>query len=200
MTYAVLILYSIYDYSNSGLLKKIAFITPAVIGLGLLMSMSGRFMNQLSFLEYYNLSFILERVQTHQAGGVGSGLWRIIHWLSILFNFFNEENLKIIFGLGIDTMTKGHYQYSFMVTDPHNDFIRVLIETGVFGFMVFNYFYLKLIIWSRMSTYLLIVTALPMMLGNIIVNFPYVIVFLTILVLILKNYNAKNSTGHSIKG
>jgi hypothetical protein len=156
-------------------------------------------MNQLSFLEYYNISFILDRVQSHEAGGVGSGLWRIIHWLSILFNFFNEDGFNIMFGLGLDTMTKGHYQYEFMITDPHNDFVRIMVETGIFGFLIFTYLYLKLIFWAPKSIYLLIVTAIPMMLGNIIVNFPYVIVFSIIFILILKDTNEKNSPGYSFK-
>ena len=70
---------------------------------------------------------------------------------------------------------------------------------GVVGFLIFIYLYLKLIFWAPMSIYLLIVTAIPMMLGNIIVNFPYTIVFSIILILILKDTNAKNSSSYSLK-
>ncbi len=197
LTYSILIIYNIFGRNMGGVFKKLVIIVPTVFLLIVLMSLSDRFIQQLAFLEYYNFSFILERVEGHQAGGVGSGLWRIIHWLSILANFFNEHIIKILFGLGFDTMTRGHYHYSFMITDPHNDFVKIFVEIGIIGFIIFLYLYRKFILYIPKTYYFLIVTLVPMMLGNIIVNFPYMFVFTIIIVILLKEKYGQYSPSYT---
>jgi|GEM_PF-1879272 len=72
-----------------------------------------------------------------------SGIWRLYQWHRILTFFFHSSLDKIMFGYGIGTTDILFKQ------KPHNDYIRILFETGIIGLI------LNLIIWgvlySRMA-------------------------------------------------
>ena len=62
---------------------------------------------------------------------ITSGLWRLFQWHQILTLFVNAPLDKFLFGHGIGT-TDVLFQLK-----PHNDYLRILFETGAVGF-VFN--------------------------------------------------------------
>lgn len=197
LTYSLLIIYLALSWSGRTIIKKMIIVLPIFGLIAILFSFSERFLDQLKFLEFYDLTLIMERAQLHEAGGIGSGLWRIIHWLSILYEFSFEPWFKILFGLGADTMSQGHYHYSFMITDPHNDFVRVIAEFGFMGFIVFVIYYLRLIKSLPSRGFFVIVTALPMFFGNIIVNFPYVLIASTLIVLLIKSKDEETCVSYA---
>ena len=61
---------------------------------------------------------------------VTSGLWRILQWHRILSLFVHSSLDKILFGYGIGTT-----DIVFMLK-AHNDYLRVLLETGVIGLIL----------------------------------------------------------------
>ncbi|MFH1984399.1 MAG: O-antigen ligase family protein [Pseudomonadota bacterium] len=61
---------------------------------------------------------------------VTSGLWRIFQWHRILTRFAQSAPEQILFGHGIGT-TDILFQLK-----AHNDYLRLLLETGVFGLML----------------------------------------------------------------
>jgi len=65
-----------------------------------------------------------------------SGLWRLYQWHRILTFFFCSSLDKIMFGYGIGTTDILFKQ------KPHNDYIRILFETGIIGLI------LNLIVWG----------------------------------------------------
>lgn len=62
---------------------------------------------------------------------VTSGLWRIYQWNNIIRRLMNSPIEKILFGYGIGT-TEVVFK-----AKSHNDYLRILFETGVIGF-IFN--------------------------------------------------------------
>ncbi|NPU84516.1 MAG: O-antigen ligase family protein [Syntrophaceae bacterium] len=65
-----------------------------------------------------------------------SGLWRLYQWHRILTLFFSSSLDKIMFGYGIGTTDILFKQKA------HNDYIRILFETGLIGLI------LNLIVWG----------------------------------------------------
>jgi len=75
-------------------------------------------------IEYYE---IIER----QGRDVTSGLWRLDYWHHLWIKFWASSPEKIMFGHGIGTTT------AMFKMRPHNDYLRLLLETGIVGFLLF---------------------------------------------------------------
>ncbi len=124
--------------------------------------------------DYYDL---LYRSEKHYFGLDGSFVWRLTYWLAILYDVIYLNNSSVWFGLGFETMSKGNYYFNYMITDPHNDYLRLFAELGVVGFSLMSGFIF--IILKRIWRWeLLVVMLLPMCIGNILVNVPYMMLLL----------------------
>lgn len=75
---------------------------------------------------------------------VTSGLWRIFQWHRILTIFVQSSPDKILFGYGIGTTD------ILFKLKAHNDYLRLLFETGLFG-IVFN-LAVWIILYRRMGS------------------------------------------------
>jgi hypothetical protein len=75
-------------------------------------------------IEYYD---IIQK----QGADVTSGAWRLYHWHRLWGKFWSSDFEKILFGYGVGTTT-----YLFKMK-PHNDYLRLLLETGIVGFALF---------------------------------------------------------------
>jgi hypothetical protein len=75
-------------------------------------------------IDFYD---IIER----KGSDLTSGLWRIYQWTKIMTLFFNSSIDKILFGYGIGTTDV------LFKLKSHNDYIRILFETGIVG-LIFN--------------------------------------------------------------
>lgn len=94
-------------------------------------------------------------------------LWRTDHWYKILVTFINSPLENIIFGSGI-----GMSDIKFK-SKPHNDYIRMIYETGIIGFIL--NFLIWLIIFIKMdSTYrwIVIIVAIFCFTDNNYDHFP----------------------------
>ena len=124
--------------------KKISFLNKLIIVTGPILAViyisinfAAKIKYQISTLEYLQWDFIMRRVNDFKPGGYGSFIWRVVYWLKIIFSFMTESLFKQWFGVGVDTMTKGNMPYDYMYTDPHNDFLKVLVEFGYVGLLMF---------------------------------------------------------------
>lgn len=180
----VLLILAAYNFlfSKKITLRNKVFIVigPLLIGLPIIMTFSDKIIEQLESLSYLEWSFIKERVEEFKPGGYGSFIWRIVYWIKILFSFMQENLFKILFGVGIDALTKGHMPYSYMYTDPHNDFLKILVEFGFVGLSMFLIFLRKIYLLTSRNIQLLVVILVPMLFDNAIVNFSFNLLFILI--------------------
>ena len=118
---------------------------------------------QIGSLEYLDINFIQEKAKYYNPGGYGSFVWRLVYWVQILQNFLANNSVVLFFGEGIDTLTKDNYLYSFMYTDPHNDYLKVLVEFGIFG-LLFLFAFLARIYTILKKFDILIMLTIPLFL------------------------------------
>ena len=177
------------------LLKKLIFLATAIIAIIVAINFSEKIASQLDSINILTWEFIRDRVEIYtidgvnRAGGYGSFVWRIIYWSKLLYTFFSEPFIQISFGIGVDHLTKGYMPYEFMDKDPHNDFIKVLLEYGVIGLLLFLTFFRKVYKVMNKNFNIIILIAVPVLFGNAIVNFPFNTTLILILMYELKqNY------------
>lgn len=72
-------------------------------------------------------SDIVER----QGDDVTSGAWRLSHWRRLWVRFWDSSFDKVLFGYGIGSSA------AIFQLKPHNDYLRLLLETGIVGFVFF---------------------------------------------------------------
>ena len=132
LTVLILLLYHYFSKAKRNFFKfAFSFLVLVVVILGI--SFTEKISSQIESLQYLNLDFIYEKAKVYEPGGYGSLVWRLIYWMQILQSFFANNAFVLFFGEGIDTLTKSNYLYSFMYTDPHNDYLKVLVEFGILG-------------------------------------------------------------------
>jgi O-antigen ligase len=176
--------------------KKVTFFTLSLLGFIVAINFSEKIAYQVQSISYLTPDFIMERVDNYivdgvtRAGGYGSVVWRIIYWSKLLFTFFGETWIKITLGLGVDHLTKGYMPYDFMDKDPHNDFIKVLMEFGIIGLVLFFYFFKKVYNVLGKNFNIIILMIVPMFFGNAIVNFPFNV---TLILILMYEYKQNHS-------
>ncbi|PWW81199.1 hypothetical protein CR164_11710 [Prosthecochloris marina] len=112
---------------NKRIVAIIIYLALMMVGLYVL----GERLNQ--WPTYYEL---YDRYYGDQYGGSDSLTWRLIVWKISLQHFFQTNG--VLFGLGIDfTSAMSPYSTSVIHNDPHNEYVRFLIEHGVLGFLYF---------------------------------------------------------------
>lgn len=177
--------------------KKMTFLSIFIIGILLAINFSDKIAYQLHSVDFLTWEFVKNRVEIYtidgvnRGGGYGSFVWRIIYWSKLVYTFFSESFLTILFGLGADHLTKGYMPYEFMDKDPHNDFVKVLLEYGVLGFVLFLSFFKRIYKTLSKNFNIIILMVVPMFFGNAIVNFPYNITLILILIYEYKHNNIK---------
>lgn len=171
--------YNALKSKRISLFKKLTFISLCIISILTAINLSEKIAYQLHSIDFLTWDFVMERVNNYTINGVnragahGSFVWRIIYWSKLVFTFFSESFLTIFFGVGVDHLTKGYMPYEFMDKDPHNDFIKVLIEYGIFGILLFIGFFRKVYITLSKNFNIIILLIVPMIFGNAIVNYPF---------------------------
>ncbi|TYA52229.1 hypothetical protein FVF61_12850 [Formosa maritima] len=192
----VLLGYNSLKSKRISLVKKLTFILLLIIAIVLALNFSEKIAYQLESIDFLTWEFVKERIETYtidgvnRAGGYGSFVWRIIFWSKLMLTFFSEPFLHIIFGVGVDHLTKGFMPYEFMDKDPHNDFVKVLLEYGVLGLLLFLSFFRNIYKIMNKNFNIIILMVVPMFFGNAIVNYPFNLTLILIIIYEYKqNYN-----------
>ncbi|MEM9001238.1 MAG: O-antigen ligase family protein [Bacteroidota bacterium] len=184
--------FELFKSKRISLVQKLLFVFGFLVICVVVLLSSEKITSQLDSINYLNWDFLKDRVEQFKTGGYGSFIWRVIYWIKILFSFYEESVGKILFGVGVDTMTEGNMPYPYMYKDPHNDFLKVLVEFGVIGVLLFLWFFKKIYELTNKNFKIIILVIVPIFFGNTIVNFPF---NLTLLLLLAYEYKQ-----HYIKG
>jgi len=176
LTVLLLLLYH-YFFKTKRNFFKFAFSFLVLAGVILAISFTEKISIQIASLQYLDWDFIYEKAKVYEPGGYGSFLWRLIYWMQILQSFLANNAIVLFFGEGIDTLTKNNYLYPFMYTDPHNDYLKVLVEFGLLG-LTLLFALLARVYLILKSLDVLIILMCPLFFANIIVSWPFNLVIL----------------------
>jgi hypothetical protein len=112
-----------------------------------------------------------------------SGLWRISHWRTCFDVIASANPAQLLCGYGIGSSKL------LLYNEPHNDYLRVLIEQGIIGFTLYAAFFLTMFrrIDSR-YTYCIVVVAIYCFSENNMDN----LLFMSIFVFFLASSQSKN--------
>lgn len=185
---AILLVYGLFNAKVSFLSRVFIPLTLLIFIIILTPIFSERAYEQYSIIsEKLNVNLIIEKAENLNLGGMGSGIWRLTYWVSILMAFFKEGIQHIILGIGIDSMSKGNYIFPVMYKDPHNDYLRLFVEFGIAGLslIIYNIYRLKRKYLSfNIVAIIYLAVLIPFAFGNIITNTPFNFTFAIILVII----------------
>jgi O-antigen ligase len=178
------------------LLNKIIFLTVPIILAIFVINFSEKIALQLESITFLTWEFIEDRATqftidgVNRAGGYGSFVWRIIYWSAIIYEFLSESFIKITFGLGVDHLTQGNMPYEFMEQDPHNDFVKALLEFGLIGLLLFICFFRKVYKVVKKNFNIIIIMIVPSFFGNPMVNYS---VSMTLILILMYEYKKVNT-------
>ena len=174
--------YSLFKSKRISVANKLLFMLVFAGATAVILTFSEKISEQVSTLEYLDWDFLKERVEAFKPGGYGSFIWRVVYWIQILTAFLAEPLYSIFFGLGIDILTKGNMPYDFMYKDPHNDFLKIFVEYGFIGLLLLIGLIIRVYYLGKRNFNLIILIIVPLLFGNAIVNFPFNMAFLMILI------------------
>jgi O-antigen ligase len=124
---------------------------------------------------------LVERADAQAFGADGSFVWRVTYWIAIYSDFCSEGDWAQLFGIGPGLMSAGSYFYDYMIVDPHNDFLRVLVERGWLGLSLMLYVFTRFARGGGLSRIFSLLVLLQMSVGNVVVHLPTMVVFIGLL-------------------
>jgi hypothetical protein len=150
-------------------------------GVGALIATDGakflpatRFMNQITVVQsqFHNVlegDAIAYYEQERVLGsGTGSAVWRLAHWRHTLQIYGEGTAVQKLFGFGPGSTV------AIMGILPHNEYIRLLFETGLIGFCLFLYAWFRTIRNAGHEVrYIGIIVAIYSFSENNFDNFPF---------------------------
>lgn len=105
--------------------------------------------------------------------GSGSALWRIEHWRQTLALYLDGTPAEQIFGFGIGGAVR------IMGILPHNEYLRILLEQGLFGLSLFLFAWYRMIRTAPVQVrYIGLIVAIYSFSENNLDNFPFMALFI----------------------
>jgi O-antigen ligase len=129
----------------------------------------------------FDINEIESRINHMNFGNDTSLIWRITYWGALINQYMRFDEIGKLFGIGYGTMSQGNFAYSWMITDPHNDYVRKLLETGIIGLTIFFFIWLRIFKKSGVGIYCVPIFFLPLLVGNIVVNVPFMVSLIVII-------------------
>lgn len=136
--------------------------------------------SKLAGFDFYN---VYDKAENLGFGSEGSFVWRVSYWIALISEFFREDIVHRVLGLGVGVMSYGNYAFEWMITDPHNDYVRLLMEQGWIGSLLYLYFLLlyTFMVPRDKRVYLILVLLVPMFVGNILTNYAFMLTYFLII-------------------
>lgn len=191
LTLVLIVLHYFYSQKQFSFLSKMMLSMVAMLMIAAVIYLfPERMEEQYEGFRQIDFQTLINRAVHLKFGSHGSGVWRVTYWVAILNDFFKMDLVTILLGTGLDSLTKGNYIFLYMTKDPHNDFVKILVEIGVLGVCAFFIFCYRLykICRNAFVIYLLII---PMIFGNILVSFPYNMIYISLLIYLYKRNNSE---------
>lgn len=94
------------------------------------------FLMQNRIRELTDVTSITERLAENQAGGGSSLVWRVVTWKLMYDELVAKDGLYTGMGLEFASLASPYFLES-SIREPHNDYIRILLEFGIFGLIMF---------------------------------------------------------------
>ena len=105
--------------------------------------------------------------------GSASGIWRLAHWRQTIALYLDGAPAQRIFGFGIGSTTQ------IMGILPHNEYLRMLFEQGIVGFLLFIFVWYRVIMTApREVRYIGLIVAIYSFSENNLDNFPFMALFI----------------------
>jgi hypothetical protein len=130
-------------------------------------------------LNTYSLRFVLNS----NGIGLGSLLWRIWAWNNYIVLSF-QDIFSFLFGHGLGVTNKNNMNFIGHIVgqDPHNSYVSILLEFGLFGLLIFlKFFQLAYKILPRKRKIVLFYLMIAIFPSNSLLSIP--VVFFTIFIL-----------------
>lgn len=124
------------------------------------------------------LDEVEERAGKLAFGNDTSLVWRVTYWYAILDGLNYHSLYEKVFGVGIGAMSYPNYYFYWMITDPHNDYVRKIAEIGYLGAFIYFVNWVYLISNLKNRIILLPILFIPMFVGNIVVNVTFMLLIL----------------------
>lgn len=145
-----------------------------------------------------DLELILEKADSHQFGNQGSSFaWRASYWIAMIRAQIDSGPYIVAFGQGASATSYAGQVFDFISKDPHSDVVKVLIEYGIIGLLIFFLLLVRASISAGTGLLSLVILFGPMLTGNSIISPPVVLPILICLALLRlasrKSNEKKNS-------
>ena len=117
-------------------------------------------------IQYYEKEKVL-------GSGSGSGIWRLMHWRKTIATYLDGTPAQQIFGFGIGSSPE------ILGVLPHNEYLRILFEQGIVGFLLFIFAWKRIITTAPAEVqYIGAITAIYSFSENNLDNFPFMAIFI----------------------
>jgi O-antigen ligase len=122
--------------------------------------------------------------------GSASGIWRLVHWRRTIATYLDGTFSQQLFGFGIGSSPR------LLGALPHNEYLRILLEQGIVGFLLFVFAWKRIITTAPAEVrYIGLIVAIYSFSENNLDNFPFMALF----VLCLSARNAGDAAKAGIK-
>jgi hypothetical protein len=104
--------------------------------------------------------------------GTASGIWRVAHWRHTVATYLDGTPLQQLLGFGVGSSPR------ILGKLPHNEYLRMLFEQGLIGFLLFVFAWCRIIQTAPAHVrYIGLIVAIYSFSENNLDNFPFMALF-----------------------